>query len=56
MNTNPKRIEPTQSLLQGMPYVNAASTDLRASFARIRANQAPASTKNVSALKRKTAK
>lgn len=32
-----KRTEPTRSLLQGMPYVNAASTDLRARFAALKA-------------------
>lgn len=52
-----KAMRPTQSLLQGMPYVNAASTDLRATFARIRSAQAPASAKNVTTIKqRKTAK
>lgn len=33
---NAKRIEPTRSLLQGMPYTPAASTDLKAKFEAIR--------------------
>jgi hypothetical protein len=37
---NPKRTEPTRSLLKGAEYVNAASTDIRARFERIRAEQA----------------
>lgn len=52
--SGPKRIEPSQSLLQGMPYVNAASTNIAARFAAIRAQMQPASTKNVSPMKRKT--
>jgi hypothetical protein len=33
-----KRTEPTRSLLQGMPYVNAASTDIRARFEAMKAD------------------
>lgn len=33
---NAKRTEPTRSLLQGMPYVNAASTDIKARFAAVK--------------------
>lgn len=32
-----KRTEPTRSLLQGAPYINAASTDIRARFEAIKA-------------------
>jgi hypothetical protein len=49
-----RRTEPTQSLLRGAPYVNAASTDIRVRFAAVRALlQPPASTKNVTTIKRK---
>jgi hypothetical protein len=37
--SEPKRTEPTRSLLQGFAYVPAASTDLRATFARVVAAQ-----------------
>jgi hypothetical protein len=30
----PKRTEPTRSLLSGMPYVPASKTDIRVTFAR----------------------
>jgi hypothetical protein len=39
MNTAPKLTMPSQSLLQGMPYVAAVSTDIRARFERIRAQK-----------------
>lgn len=51
--SGPKRIEPTQSLLQGMPYVHSTCTDIRVRFAAAKAAQAPASAKNVSPMKRK---
>ena len=37
---NAKRTEPTQSLLQGRPYVPAVKTNLRETFKRIREQQA----------------
>lgn len=32
-----KRTEPSRSLLQGAPYVNAASTDIRVRFSAMKA-------------------
>lgn len=46
-----KRTEPTRSLLQGMPYVNAASTDIRARFEAMKAEQQKAASKNSGALR-----
>lgn len=34
-----RRTEPTRSLLQGMPYVNSVSTDIRARFAAMKAEK-----------------
>lgn len=51
--SGPKRTEPTRSLLQGGPYTPAASTDLKATFARIRAEQAAAAKTNVKPMRRK---
>ena len=44
---------PSRSLLQGMPYTNSASTDIKATFARIRAEQQPKG-KNVAQLRKRT--
>jgi len=49
----PKRTLPTKSLLEGGPYTPAASTDLRALFDRIRAEQQKKQAANVSTLRRK---
>ncbi len=47
-----RRTEPTRSLLQGCPYTNAASTDIRKRFEAIRAALAkPAKAPNVKAIK-----
>lgn len=35
--SGPKRTEPTRSLLNGMPYTNAANTDIGARFAAMKA-------------------
>lgn len=35
----PRRVEPSVSLLQGKPYTNAASTDIRALFERMKQQQ-----------------
>lgn len=51
-----KRTEPSRHLLAGKPYTPAASTDLRATFARIRADQQAAQMPNVSPIKRKASK
>ncbi len=37
----PKRTEPTRSLLQGAPYTNANNTDIRVRFERIRQQAQP---------------
>lgn len=48
-----KRTDPTRSLLQGCPYVSAASTDIRKTFAAWREQQAkPAQAPNVKTIKR----
>lgn len=50
-----KRTDPTRSLLQGAPYVNAASTDIRARFDAIRAQQSkPAQAANVKTITKRT--
>ena len=38
MNT-PRITFPTRSLLNGMPYINSVSTDIRALFARMKEQQ-----------------
>lgn len=51
------RCEPTQSLLQGMPYTHSTCTDIRVRFAAVKAQlQPPASTKNVTTIKARKAK
>ena len=42
-----KRTEPSQSLLRGMPYTPAVSTDIRARFNLIRAAQQKSAAPNV---------
>jgi hypothetical protein len=37
MTTAPKLTLPSRSLLDGMPYENSVSTDIRALFARVKA-------------------
>lgn len=50
------RVEPTTHLYAGFVYTHSSATDLRAKFAQLREQMKPASTKNITALKRKAVK
>ncbi len=50
--TPERRVMPTLSLLQGGEYVPAASTDIRARFAALRAAQQQAKPANVAPLRK----